>query len=90
MTREETAERIKPEAKLRPWKPEEVPVGALTRGIGKVGFAIMIVGHTPYGIVFHFHNEEKSEAVMPFTEAMEKLEHSTDGGKTWKPCGVEE
>jgi len=81
--------RIKPEPKLRPWKPEEVPVGALIRGKGTVGCSLILSngGVDKIGITYVSKNgiERISEE-----GALEILIHSTDNGATWKPCGVEE
>lgn len=75
--------------KLRPWRPEEVPVGALIRS-GRLpnGRAIItyvdgnqIVDSTPNGI----GRNQYSTGL-----ALRKFEHSIDGGKTWLPCGVRE
>ena len=83
--------RIKPEPRLRPWKPEEVPVGALINMVGvwlsasiilcadEAGIAVSGFGCTPR---FSFEELTKTDR-RTFT-------HSLDGGKTWLPCGVEE
>ena len=69
------------EKKLRPWKPEEVPVGALMRIKGHEYFAAIIEANTTkvcygrYGDITY--------------DRLDECEHSNDGGKTWKPCGVE-
>lgn len=71
--------RIKPEPKLRPWKPEEVPVGAIVKTKdGKVRG--MITGVGEYGIVVG-NCSNAFQASKIFSE-FEQL----DG----KPCGVEE
>ena len=76
---------IAPEPKLRPWKSEEVPLGAwvsykkpttrtgkwLISGVGDSG-EIGVSGW------FSYTNEY----------LLDQYEHSTDGGKTWHPCGV--
>ena len=88
--------------KLRPWKPEEVPVGAKLRlatnnpertfeilgcieSFGRIKEPAIILDvidgvYYPRGYVFN------ADAVS----SLSKYEHSTDGGKTWLPCGVEE
>lgn len=77
--------RIAPEPKLRPWKSEEVPLGAWVRykkptthtgkwlitGVGDSG-EIGVAG-------WYFYTN---------TYLLDQYEHSTDGGKTWLPCGV--
>lgn len=81
--------RIRTKPTLRPWKPEEVPVGALYRRKSQAWTAVLL----PYyeGIVWMIKLESggKVEGDYPST-CLEAGEHSTDGGKTWKPCGVEE
>ena len=66
--------RIKPTTTLRPWTPDEVPLGAWMRSIGLYGR--QIITHTA---------EEEDRAWW-----LRASEHSTDGGVTWKPCGVVE
>ena len=69
--------RIKPTATLRPWTADEVPLGAWMRvkDSPHVGRRIMICGTC----------EEHTRSTWLSTN-----EHSTDGGVTWKPCGVVE
>jgi len=67
--------RIKPTTVLRPWTTDEVPLGAWMRGISSGGYRWLI--HT-------------SSADHTRKEWLEHNEHSTDGGKTWLPCGVME
>ena len=66
--------RIKPTATLRPWTPDEVPLGAWTRlkNLNMTRSVIVSVSAFNLGIAF------------------KEYEHSTDGGKTWLPCGVME
>lgn len=59
--------------KLRPWTVEEVPLGAWMREV-RVKQIRMIINTM---------NEVRRKDWLDF------YEHSTDGGKTWKPCGVE-
>lgn len=67
--------RIKPTAKLRPWTADEVPLGAWMRSKES---------NEPRFLITHTMKE-------PFrTQWLSEYEHSLDGGKTWKPCGVEE
>jgi hypothetical protein len=90
--------RIKPEPKLRPWKPEEVPVGAILRDNGRE-FEILgvcekfsaikcpaVILSVIDGVCFPRGHYFLKDLVTSIT----KPQHSTDGGKTWKPCGVEE
>jgi hypothetical protein len=75
--------RVKPEPRLRPWKPEEVPVGALLRLTAKTCDRFLIVGFDLGRIKYgQWHD-------LP-DEMLRHYEHSLDGGNTWKPCGVEE
>jgi hypothetical protein len=82
--------RIKPEPpqpKYRAWKPEEVPVGCIvslkhdTARISK-------------SVLFHCNGVmvwTGFDVLNPNTldDALKWWDHSTDGGKTWRPCGVE-
>lgn len=85
--------RIKPEKKLRPWKPEEVPVGAQVKPIN--------VSHTDIAIIIGRSSlDDKSYVYLPndftwfkrdrYMSAYKDYVYSTDNGKTWNPCGVEE
>jgi hypothetical protein len=67
--------RIKPTAKLRPWTADEVPLGAQMRTGAN--------GEYRWLIDCSGHNIKRKEW-------LEEREHSTDGGKTWLPCGVVE
>ena len=67
--------RIKPTAKLRPWTPDEVPLGALMRSKRNHQDRMLI----------HWVNSQVNREMW-----IDKNEHSTDGGVTWKPCGVVE
>lgn len=80
--------RIKPEPPkptYRPWKPEEVPVGAAIRCkpepekqgtiFGKIGSAIGIKGL-------------KGESNYSADAMLRLYEYSIDFCKTWQPCGV--
>ena len=70
-----TQYRIKPTATLRPWTADEVPLGAQMR-TGANGEYRWLIDHSG-------HNIKRKEW-------FEQYEHSTDGGKTWLPCGVVE
>jgi hypothetical protein len=84
--------RIKPTLKLRPWNPEEVPVGAIIRGInsGSVRWIITCITtqFPPENSIVHFGQPCKDS--FQTKALIGRFEHSTDGGKTWLPCGVEE
>jgi len=67
--------RIKPTATFRPWTADEVPLGAWIR----------------YKRALH----DRSILAWTSNQAdrdmwLDEREHSTDGGKTWLPCGVME
>jgi hypothetical protein len=66
--------RIKPTPTLRPWTADEVPLGSIMRTKGLEGRCIII-------------DTETSDDRSYWLNARE---HSTDGGKTWHPCGVME
>lgn len=77
--------RIKPEPKLRPWKAEEVPVGAMVKSDG--GGRYVILGADTAGIAV-----PRGDGVewRDYLITLNSYTHSTDGGKTWLPCGVQE
>ena len=88
---ERKAFRIKPEPKLRAWKPEEVPVGCWFRyreWFPEVRALILTVNET--GITWADCSSETALIRVRFAELMKQCEHSTDNGKTWLPCGVME
>ena len=67
--------RIKPAKTLRPWTKDEVPLGAWMR-FKLLPSTRLIISDVTLSI--------------NFKQWLEDREHSLDGGKTWKPCGVEE
>ena len=67
--------RIKPTSTLRPWTVDEVPLGAWRR-VKRLPSERAIIAHVALSI--------------NFKQWLEEREHSTDGGKTWLPCGVME
>lgn len=67
--------RIKPTAKLLPWTADEVPLGAWMRSKRNPQDRMLI----------HWVSSQCDREMW-----LDKNEHSTDGGKTWLPCGVEE
>jgi hypothetical protein len=67
---------IKPTKTLRPWTADEVPLGAWMRE--KQG--------NDRGMFLMTHTGDQYYRI----QLMSEYEHSIDGGKTWKPCGVEE
>ena len=67
--------RIKPTATLRPWTADEVPLGAWMR----------------------FKRNPQDRVLLGWVSVqadrdlwLDEREYSTDGGVTWKPCGVME
>ena len=75
--------RVKPTTttKLRAWKPEEIPVGAILR---------QKANHANKSIIVGMVNRKCFIGVWdcPTLFKAEDCEHSIDGGKTWSPCGV--
>ena len=67
--------RIKPTTTLRRWTADEVPLGAWIRSKGNPQDRMLI----------HWVNSPCERELW-----LGKNEHSTDGGVTWKPCGVVE
>lgn len=84
---EHSADLIAPwtEPKLRPWKPEEVPMLARIRITSGSLWVRSITGYTNTGVFL-----SNQETTWTFEQVLESCEHSIDGGKTWKPCGVME
>ena len=73
------------EPKLRPWKSEEVPLGAWMR--------IKDTYNAHVGLIISANATRINRGSLDspeFDHALNHYEHSTDGGKTWKPCGVME
>ena len=67
---------IKPTPVLRPWTADEVPLGAQVRSKS-------------------YHPDHRSMIIQSGNSMTREgwlvgYEHSTDGGKTWLPCGVME
>ena len=73
--------RIKPT--LRPWTADEVPLGAWIRSKVHSWKCLIIEVDIQGRIGVHGGN-------IPLDYALQNNEHSTDGGKTWLPCGVME
>tara|TARA_R110000868_G_scaffold140771_2_gene356745 strand:- start:824 stop:1198 length:375 start_codon:yes stop_codon:yes gene_type:complete len=67
--------RIKPTPVLRPWTADEVPLGMQARN-AKYPKTRWLIDRT-----------SSEENRMDWCK---NYEHSTDGGKTWLPCGVVE
>jgi len=81
--------RLHTEPKLRPWRPEEVPVGALMRTKGGNGVPWVILGVSVRNTI-QFPGGDNAIHGDDFNQAMTLREHSIDHGKTWAPCGVME
>ena len=76
--------RIKPSPNYRPWKTEEVPLGAWLRWINEkmiIYLIVTVVDEQLYVI-------GKSISPVDLDVILKYCEHSTDKGKTWHPCGV--
>ena len=67
--------RIKPTAKLRPWTADEVPLGMQARNREHPKTRWLI---------------DRTSSEENRIDWCKNYEHSTDGGVTWKPCGVVE
>jgi hypothetical protein len=72
--------RIKPTPKLRPWKPEEVPVGAVV--LHKETGSRMLIEGTHNEVAFMRTGSYSLQALL------NDWLYSIDFGKTWHPCGV--
>ena len=72
---DDTDYRIKPNPTFRPWTSDEVPLGAWMRGKSDPKFRWLIL---------NVGNDDMRR------EFFLQNEYSTDGGKTWHPCGVME
>jgi hypothetical protein len=78
--------RIAPEPpanRYRPWTPEEVPVGAITRS-RVPNEILMIIGRNEDGVRL-----ADDDGWYAYSALVLARTYSTDGGKTWLPCGVE-
>lgn len=86
-----TLYRLKPKPKLRAWKLEEVPIGALVKGLDENdnSWRSMIVA-VDNGYIFLGGYTSTHSRNATFEGALEKWTHSIDHGKTWHPCGVME
>lgn len=67
--------RIKPTKTMRPWTADEVPVGGQIRSKQSRDYRFLI---------------DRTANAEVREDWLKGYEHSLDGGKTWKPCGVEE
>ncbi len=78
-----------PKPTLRPWKPEEVPVGALIRGSHHGVRVIMGYGKVDNSsnlyVLYWGHCEMTGDGLII---CLQDREHSLDNGRTWHPCGI--
>jgi hypothetical protein len=76
--------RIKPTATIRPWTADEVPLGCIlkTKSTNSVW---LLIGRNNVGEILIAGDKYQSPEWL-----LREYEHSTDGGKTWLPCGVVE
>jgi hypothetical protein len=79
--------RIAPTPKLRPWKPEEVPLPSVIRS-KETNARWLALTASVSGISTANCNKAGETVVSSFVNLLEHNEHSTDSGKTWLPCGV--
>ena len=70
----------------RPWKPAEVPVGALIRQHGWPASRSVIIGVTGNGWISYYCVNTITEVSVG--TAFRQCTHSIDNGKTWLPCSV--
>ena len=77
--------RVKPTPTLRPWKPEEVPVGASVRNKSTRSRYLITDWNCAAPFVIKVSGIDYTFKVM-----LDNYEHSLDHGKTWLPCGVVE
>lgn len=90
--------RIKPAPKLRAWKADEVPVGAIVRvksifdGVAVHVAVLAWRTHSECGsaLAGSALPESMPNFCADFGHALKHWEHSLDHGKTWLPCGISE
>lgn len=78
--------RRKPTPKLRPWKPEEVPMPCVLRN-KTTGIKYTVLSVIDRGL-YTINNGKV--VITYFCDLVSNTEHSLDNGKTWLPCGVME
>lgn len=84
------------EPKLRPWKPEEVPMLAVVKAVGEdsdagIGYHRLVILYVcPSRVTLSTADNYSGKFGMgkTFQELLDGYKHSTDGGKTWLPCGI--
>jgi hypothetical protein len=72
---DDTQYRIKPTPTFRPWTSDEVPIGGQIRSKHSRDYRFLI---------------DRTANAEVREDWLKDYEHSTDGGKTWKECGVME
>ncbi len=84
--------RIRQEPKLRPWKPEEVPVGAVVSSCFKRSNRYVITAMWAGQIHLNGSPCEHSNERPPLLHQVvgPTYHYTTDFGKTWLPCGISE
>lgn len=84
--------RIVEPPKLRPWTEADVPPDAIIREQGYTDGWSRIVGVRGGAGCFSgvWVLGPSGATIIPFEKCLAIKEHSTDGGVTWKPCGVQE
>lgn len=85
--------RLKPTPTLRPWKPEEVPIGALIHRPGYWDTASTILCVDSKGNLCY--SSFTTGSILTVQEALEKAKYSLDihkpvAERVWHPCGVVE
>jgi hypothetical protein len=75
---------VKKEKRLRPWKPEEVPLNAVFRKKNTSKYCVCTYSEINESFVII------AGYIFRHADLFDSHEHSTDGGKTWNRCGVEE
>lgn len=79
--------RIKKPQQLRPWKPEEIPLGAWLREKNHQATSLIVAQMQGFVVWYAISGERVAGSPK---RCLDTCEHSTDNGKTWLPCGVSE
>lgn len=74
--------RIAEPPKLRPWKQDEIPLGAWIRHVDSPAVVRVIIEVCSDGSFF------SGRGCYSIHNSLVAWEHSIDQGKTWHPCGV--
>ena len=83
--------RVKPEKKLRAWRPEEVPIDCTIRIKSNPSTWFRIAGAIEGRLKISLMTSgELNFDADSYSPIHEKCEHSVDAQKTWLPCGIEE